>query len=56
MDSSGKHLGTILSGGKHVTNVCFGGDDWKTLFITTFGEMGKMQVKIPGLPVPRGEV
>ena len=56
MDSSGKHLGTILSDGKHVTNVWFGGNDRKTLFITTFGEMGKMQVKIPGLPVPRGEV
>ncbi len=56
MDSSGKHLGTILSGGKHVTNMCFGGDDWKTLFITTFGEMGRMRVKIPGIPVPRGEM
>ena len=32
------------------------GDDWKTLFITTFGEMGRMRVKIPGVPVPRGEV
>ena len=56
MDSSGKHLGTILSGGKHVTNMCFGDDDWKTLFITTFGEMGRMRVNIPGIPVPRGEV
>lgn len=56
MDSSGKHLGTIPSGGKHVTNVCFGGDDWKTLFLTTFGEMGRLPIKVPGVPVPRDEV
>ena len=27
------------------------GDDWKTMLITTFGEMGRMRVKIPGIPV-----
>ena len=56
MDSSGTHLGTIPSGGKHVTNVCFGGDDWQTLYLTTFGEMGRIPLKVAGLPVPRGEV
>ena len=32
------------------------GNDWKTMLITTFGEMGRMRVKIPGIPVLRGEV
>ncbi len=56
IDPSGKQLGTIVTGDKHVTNMCFGGDDWTTLFITTFSELGRIQVKIPGVPVPRGQV
>ncbi len=56
IDRTGKHLGIILTGNKHVTNLCFGGEDWKTLFITTFNELGRMQVKIPGIPVPRGQI
>ena len=57
IDPSGQHLGTILLGdNRHATNLCFGGDDWTTLFITTFAELGRMQVKIPGVPVPRGQV
>jgi gluconolactonase len=57
IDPSGQHLGTILLGGnRHATNLCFGGDDWTSLFITTFAELGRMHVKIPGVPVPRGQV
>ena len=53
----GEHLGTIVIGGdRHATNLCFGGDDWTTLFITTFTEIGRVRVKIPGVPVPRGVV
>jgi len=54
MDCTGKPLGIVLTGDKHVTNLCFGGEDWKTLFLTTFNEVGQMPVKIPGIPVPRG--
>jgi len=56
VDRTGKHLGVILTDNKHVTNVCFGGDDWTTLLVTTFNEVGRMQVKIPGIPVPRGQL
>ena len=56
IDRAGKHLGIILTGDKHVTNLCFGGEDWTVLFITTFSELGRMQIKIPGIPVPRGEI
>ena len=34
MDATGKHLGTILTEVAHTTNMAWGGDDWKTLFIT----------------------
>jgi gluconolactonase len=55
IDPSGKHLGTIaLGNGRRATNVGWGDDDWKTLYITTFHELARIQLKIPGVPVPRG--
>src|SRR6266849_10986738 len=56
INPSGQHLGTILIGDRSATNLCFGGDDWSTVFVTTYSEIGRFQVKIPGVPVPRGEV
>jgi gluconolactonase len=53
IDPSGEHLGTILTGAV-TTNIAWGGDDWKTLFFTTRHTLGRMQLKIPGIPVPRG--
>lgn len=52
MDPSGSHLGTIVHGESTTTNVAWGGDDWKTLFYTTWRTMGRIQMKIPGLSVP----
>jgi len=52
MDHSGKHLGTIAHGAPATTNLAWGGDDWKTLFFTTRNTLGRIQVKIPGVPVP----
>jgi gluconolactonase len=50
---AGKHLGTILLGGdRRATNVGWGDDDWKTLYITTFHELARVRLKIPGVPVP----
>ena len=50
----GRHLGTVALGdGKRATNVGFGGGDWKTLYITTFEELCRVRVNIPGVPVPR---
>ena len=53
IDPAGRHLGTILSGDKHITNFCFGGDDLTTLFVTGLMEFGRVQVKVPGLTTPR---
>ena len=52
MDAAGKHLGTILTEVEHTTNMAWGSDDRKTLFITTFETVARVQLKIPGLPVP----
>ena len=52
MDPAGKKLGRIVHGASATTNLAFGGDDWKTLFFTTRGELGSVRVKIPGVSVP----
>lgn len=52
MDANGKHLGTIQTEVEHTTNMAWGGDDWSTLFITTFETLTRIRLKIPGLPVP----
>lgn len=52
MDSQGKKLGRIVHGGAATTNLAFGGDDWKTLYFTGRTNLGAVNVKIPGLPVP----
>ena len=52
MDASGKHLGTILTEVEHTTNVAWGGEDWTTLYITTFETLARIELKIPGLPIP----
>ena len=52
IDADGNHLGTIAHGHDASTNVAFGGDDWKTLFFTTWNTVGSVRVNIPGMPVP----
>jgi len=52
MNSNGKQLGRIVHGASATTNLAFGGADWKTLYFTTRNELGAVNVKIPGVPVP----
>ena len=52
MDATGNHLGTIVHGAPATTNMAWGGEDWKTLYFTTRDSLGRIQLKIPGLPVP----
>lgn len=54
MSASGNHLGTIVHGGEGTTNMSWGGDDWKTLFFTTWRTLCRIELNIPGLPVPTG--
>ena len=52
IDPSGRHLGTIVNGADITTNLAWGGGDWKTLFFTTRYSLGRVQMKVPGVPVP----
>ena len=52
LDAAGNHLGTILTEVDHTTNMAFGGVDWKTLFITTAATVARVQLNVPGIPVP----
>ena len=52
MDSSGKKLGCVVHGASATTNLCFGGDDWKTLYFTSRNHLGSVQTNIAGIPVP----
>ena len=49
-------IGTLLTGVQHnvsdTTNVAWGGDDWKTLFITTSSSVFSVRLNIAGVPVP----
>ena len=51
-DPSGKHLGTIVHGQPATTNMAWGDDDWKTLYITSRNTLMRIKLNIPGLPVP----
>jgi gluconolactonase len=55
LDSTGKHLGTILTR-ESTTNMAWGDDDWSTMYFTTRTILGRIRLKIPGVPVPRGSV
>ncbi len=50
-DRAGTHLGTIATGAQ-TTNVAWGDSDWSTLYFTTWQTLGRIRMKIPGIPVP----
>ena len=45
----------IGHGQSATTNLAWGGDDWKTMFITTRNTLHSVQMNIPGIPVPVGQ-
>jgi gluconolactonase len=48
LSPEGKHIGTILAPGR-LTNLTFGGPDSKTLYITSFMSLYRIQLKAAGL-------
>ena len=52
LDPSGKKLGVVVHGAHATTNLCFGGDDWKTLYFTSWNHLGSVRVNIAGVPAP----
>lgn len=53
MNPAGEHVGTIQT---RAVNMAWGGDDWTTLFFTGPTTINRIQLKIPGIPVPRGDL
>ena len=54
-DAAGNHLGIIAHGEPATTNIAWGGDDWKNLYITTRDSLGRIPLRIAGIPVPTGK-
>jgi len=48
-------LGIIAHGEPATTNIAWGGDDWKSLYITTRDSLGRIPLRIAGIPVPTGK-
>ena len=53
IDPSGNHLGTVLTGSEQTTSCALGGQDWKTLFMTTRESVGSIQLNVAGMHIPR---
>ena len=51
-DPSGEHLGTIETP-EPPTNCAWGGDDWRSLYITAQRSVYRIRVREKGIPVPR---
>ena len=52
-DKGATHLGTIATGAQ-TTHVAWGDADWTRLYFTTWQTLGRIRMKIPGIPVPAG--
>ena len=50
IDPSGQLMGRLKIPG-HSTNLAWGGDDWRTLFVTTYTSVYRTRLKIAGIPV-----
>ena len=46
----GSVIGRLKTPGHHPTNICFGGDDWKSLYLTMIGSVVRTRVNTPGAP------
>jgi len=48
-DKAGTFLGRLKTG--HTANLAWGDDDWRTLYLTSFHELQRVRMKVPGVPV-----
>ncbi len=48
ISAAGKHVGTIRTP-KRITNMAFGDKDFRTLYMTGFGALYRIRVKVPGM-------
>ena len=54
VSAEGKRLGRLRVPG-HVTNMGWGDDDWRSLYVTTRSHVYRTRVKVPGVPVAQGD-
>jgi gluconolactonase len=50
MDKAGRLLGRLRQP-RHCTNLAWGGDDWRTLYITSFHDVVRTRLNVPGVAV-----
>jgi gluconolactonase len=50
IDKNGKLLGRLRIAG-HCTNLAWGDDDWRSLYVTTYHSVFRTRLGIPGVPV-----
>lgn len=50
VDRSGKLLGRLLLPG-HCTNLAWGDEDWRSLYVTTYHSVLRTRLSVPGVPV-----
>jgi gluconolactonase len=46
----GSVIGRLRTPGHHATNICFGDEDWKSLYITMIGSVVRTRLNTPGVP------
>ena len=51
-DWHAKHLGTIIHGDAQTNNVCFGGDEWKTLYLVSWIGLHAIDLLVAGVALP----
>ena len=56
IDRNGRHLGTLRHGATQTNNLCFGGEDWKTLYWVSWSALYRIRLEVAGVPVPRGSL
>jgi gluconolactonase len=49
-DTAGKVLARMKTPGHHPTNIAWGDDDWRSLYITMIGSVVRTRLKIAGVP------
>ena len=51
IDPRGKLLGRLFIPGGHTTNIAWGNDDWRSLYMVTYHSVFRTRLNIPGVPV-----
>lgn len=46
----GSVIGRLRTPGHHSTNICFGDDDWRSMYITMIGSVTRIRLNTPGVP------